>query len=390
MGKFMKRHKTSYPGVFYRETERIGGKGIERVYYIVFKKDGKVQEEKVGRQYADDMTPARAARIRAERIEGKRLSRKELRAAQEAEREAAANRWTLDRLWAEYSAPRPLSKGFITDRGRYLNFIKPDFGHKEPKEIMPLEVHRLRIRLSRIRKPQTVKHVLLLLQRLINFGVNKGLCAGLGFKIEMPKVHNLKTEDLTPEQLSALMEAIEQEYDVQAANFMKMALFTGMRRGELFRMQWTDLDFEKGFIHIRNPKGGRDEVIPMNQAARELLESHPRSDSPCVFPGHKGNQRARAPKRIDAIKERASLPKDFRALHGLRHVYASMLASSGQVDLYTLQKLLTHKSPAMTQRYAHLRDEALRRASDLAGDLINQAVKLPQVSTLVKEQESKS
>jgi site-specific recombinase XerD len=47
-----------------------------------------------------------------------------------------------------------------------------------------------------------------------------------------------------------------------------------------------------------------------------------------------------------------------------------MLASSGQVDLYTLQKLLTHKSAAMTQRYTHLRDEALRRASDLAGDLI--------------------
>jgi hypothetical protein len=62
-------------------------------------------------------------------------------------------------------------------------------------------------------------------------------------------------------------------------------------------------------------------------------------------------------------------------LHGLRHVYASMLASSGvQVDLYTLQKLLTHKSAGMTQRYAHLRDEALRRASDLAGDIITQAV----------------
>jgi site-specific recombinase XerD len=46
-----------------------------------------------------------------------------------------------------------------------------------------------------------------------------------------------------------------------------------------------------------------------------------------------------------------------------------MLASSG-VDLFTVGKLLTHKSAAMTQRYAHLRDDALRRASDLAGDLI--------------------
>jgi len=52
-----------------------------------------------------------------------------------------------------------------------------------------------------------------------------------------------------------------------------------------------------------------------------------------------------------------------------------MLASSGRVDLYTLQKLLTHKSAAMTQRYAHLRDEALRGASDLVGNLLNQVMK---------------
>jgi integrase len=47
-----------------------------------------------------------------------------------------------------------------------------------------------------------------------------------------------------------------------------------------------------------------------------------------------------------------------------------MLASSGRVDLYTLQKLLTHKSPLMTQRYAHLRDEALMQASNVITDLV--------------------
>jgi integrase len=52
-----------------------------------------------------------------------------------------------------------------------------------------------------------------------------------------------------------------------------------------------------------------------------------------------------------------------------------MLASSGKVDLYTLQKLMTHKSPMMTQRYAHLRDEALKQASNLAGELVTAAVK---------------
>ena len=51
-----KRCKTRYPGVFYRETERIGMKGTEKVFYIVFKKEGKVFEEKVGRQFSDNMT----------------------------------------------------------------------------------------------------------------------------------------------------------------------------------------------------------------------------------------------------------------------------------------------------------------------------------------------
>jgi len=58
-------------------------------------------------------------------------------------------------------------------------------------------------------------------------------------------------------------------------------------------------------------------------------------------------------------------------MHGLRHVYASMLASSGKVDMYVLQKLITHKDGRMTQRYAHLRDEALKKAADVAGDIVS-------------------
>ena len=79
-----KRIKTTYPGVFYREVKRIGGKGNERVYYVLFKKDGRVIEEKAGRQYADAMTAAKAAGYRSERIEGKRQSRKQVREAKVA------------------------------------------------------------------------------------------------------------------------------------------------------------------------------------------------------------------------------------------------------------------------------------------------------------------
>jgi integrase len=154
---------------------------------------------------------------------------------------------------------------------------------------------------------------------------------------------------------------------------MKLALFTGLRRGEMLKLKWDDIKFDLGFIFLKDPKGGPDQQVPLNDAARELLNNHPRTKSPYVFPGRDGGQRVNVYHALNEIKKKANLPKDFRPLQGLRHVYASMLASSGQVDLYTLQKLLTHKDPKMTQRYAHLRDEALKRASNLAGELINNA-----------------
>lgn len=369
----MKRNKTKYPGVFYREAKRIGEKGIEKVYYIVFKKDGKNIEEKAGRQYADDMTPARAAGIRAERIEGKRLSRKEIREIEEAKKKAEADRWIISRLWKEYKKNNPKLKGIVTDNNRFENHIEPKFGNKEPKDIIPLDVDRLRLQLSKKKAPGTVKNVLELLRRIINFGIKKRLCPGIDFTIELPQVDNEKTEDLTPDQLTKLLKAIDKDSNTMAANMMRMALFTGMRRGEMFKLKWKDVDFNRGFINIKDPKGGPDQKVPLNDATRDLLKSHLRTRSLYVFPGRGGRQRTDIKHQVNRIKIDAGLPKDFRALHGLRHVYASMLASSGEVGMYTLQKLLTHKDPKMTQRYAHLRDEALKKASEVAGNIIQNA-----------------
>lgn len=374
------RIKTTYPGVFYREADRIGGKGKEKVYYVVFKQNGKWVEEKAGRQYADDMTPARAAHIRGERIEGKKKSRKQIKAEEEEKRQAELNKWTISKLWEEYEKTHAQIKGLVQDKNRYKNHIKPAFGKREPSNISSLEVRRFMSKIEKKMKPGTVKNIMELLRRIIQFGVKNQLCKGPAFTISIPKPNNIKTEDLTQDQLKALIKAIDEDKDIQAANLMRLILVTGIRRGEAFRLKWDDVDFEKGFILLCDPKGGEDQVIPMNESARSILKNHPKSDdSPYVFPGKDGEKRVEIKTSVNRIKERAKLPKDFRPLHGLRHVYASMLASSGQVDLYALQKLLTHKSPAMTQRYAHLRDEALRKASNLAGEIIANVVKNSEV-----------
>ncbi len=368
--------KTRYPGVFYRETERIGMKGTEKVFYIVFKKEGKVFEEKVGRQFVDNMTEAKAASIRAERIEGKRASRKEIREAQEATRQAELQKPTIERLWEIYRSEYAEKKSLRTDGYNFTNHLTA-FAKKTPDEICTAELIQLGKELfAKGLQPATVRHVLALLRLLIRFGVKNGLCAmpdPRKLHFEMPRVDNHKTETLTHEQLIALKKALDEEPDQNAAAFMRLALATGMRRGALMGLRWDDLDFVRGFITLRGEiaKKGKTEVIPMTKAAREILERITCSESPYVFPGRDGGHRHEFRRIAQRVKRNAGIPEDFRPLHGLRHAYTSFFASSGQVDLYTLQRLLTHSSPQMTQRYAHLADETLQRAASISDKLFN-------------------
>lgn len=368
------RIKTKYPGVFYRETERIGTQGIDRVYYIVFKKEGKILEEKVGRQYADDMTPAKAAGIRSERIEGKRASRKEEREAAKEKQRQMTERPTLQRLWDLYRADNVGKKSLRTDGYNFKNHLK-GLANKTPDDLQTADIIKLKESLLRAEKsPQTVKHVMGQVRRLIRFGAKNGLCAVPPLNrlhFEMPRVDNVKTETLTPKQLISLTAALDEEPDQNAAAFMRLALVTGMRRGALMALRWDDIDFGRGFITLRGDaaKKGKTEKIPMTEVARQVLLSIEKSGSPYVFPGKDGGPRREFRRVAQRVKKKAGLPDDFRPLHGLRHAYASFLASSGKVDLYTLQKLLTHSSPQMTQRYAHLADEALQRAAGVADEM---------------------
>lgn len=223
----------------------------------------------------------------------------------------------------------------------------------------------------------SVKNVLELLRRLINFGMKKRLAEGPGFKIKLPKVNNQRTETLTSEQAAKLLAVLADWPDVQVANMVRLALFTGMRKDELFTLEWRDIDEERGFIKIREPKGGVDQTIPLNPMERAVLDAHPRDEekSLFVFPGRKGGKRQDAKKAVRGIYDAAGIPPGtFRPFHGLRHSFASALASSGQVDLYTLQRLMTHKSPMMPQRYAHLSDEAMKQASAVTGTVSGGAI----------------
>lgn len=367
------RHKTKYPGVIYRIPNGGYAGQAEKVFYAIYKQDGKVIEAKIGGQVQHGMTAAKASKIRAEYMTGARLTPQVQRDKDEAEKLAEEGKPTFQKLWVHFAEEMQENTSYKDDRSRWEKHLAPVFGDKTPDEIITLDLDRLKAKLKRDGlSPATTKHVLGLLRRIINFSVSRGRCPGIDpsrLHFEMPKINNETTEDLNPDELARLLQAIDESPNWMAAGLLRLAMFTGMRRGELLALKWESIDFERGFVRIIDPKGGKDASIPLNATARRILEELPRSNSEFLFPGRNGHA-SDLKRPVSAIKKAAGLPADFRPCHGLRHFFASTLASSGQVDLHTLQRLLNHKSPSMTQRYSHLRDEALQRATNVMDSIM--------------------
>lgn len=381
MGQAKREKSTKYPGVYWRKD----GSG-EKMYYIRYRLGGrgsKEIEEPIGKSSAG-MTEAKAAILRASRMNGKEMSNK---AKRETLTASPSDSLTLHDAWLAYAdvtSQKPIHK---TDCSLLKYFTH--LYNLPINELSTRDIDTLRKTLEKTPSPRkkdgetvmlaaaTVAHVLSLVRRIINFAVKRGMTIWPNnLHFEMPKVDNQKTEVLTDEQLSNLLKALDEELDQDAAALIRLALVTGMRKGALLALRWDDCDFERCIITLRGEaaKKGKTDHIPMTPAAKAILQNIRVRNSDYVFPGKNGRKRTDYRRIALRVKKKAGLPEDFRPLHGLRHNYASRLASSGEVELYTLQKLLTHSSPQMTQRYAHLRDETLMKAAMIADSMLLKSI----------------
>jgi integrase len=223
-------------------------------------------------------------------------------------------------------------------------------------------------------KPQSIKHAIALFRRVVRHA--KKHIHGFEIKIDdysVPKVNNEVTEDLTQEQYQRLLSVLQSDkvtvegktvkINRAVADIMLLILNTGMRRGEVLKLQWQHVNFDRGTILLKEPKGGKDVLLPMNTGAREVLMRQKKT-SMYVFPNPQGGKRSHINVQARKIRDLAGLPKDFRPLHGLRHYYATELASKG-VDITVISELLGHKSVGITMRYVNARDEKKRMAVEL-------------------------
>ena len=172
--------------------------------------------------------------------------------------------------------------------------------------------------------------------------------------------------------MDSLLDVLHDSPNRMVALLIETALYTGLRRGELFKLKRKDVDLDSGNLALRDPKGGPDVMLPISLKVVTIMKEARklRPHSVNVFPNKWGRQRTTLSNTWPRIRAAAGIPKAFR-FHDLRHTYASYLASSGEVQLYTLQRLLGHKTAAMTQRYAHLSDRTLRAGAEVLSSIFS-------------------
>ncbi len=138
-----------------------------------------------------------------------------------------------------------------TDKGRFEKHIKPVPGGKEPHEIIRLDVDRLRVSLSKKLKPQTVQHVLGLLKRIIRFGAKRQLCRELPFPYRRRQGGQLHDRGLDAGSVKKPPESHSRINRHRGGKHHAHGLVYRHEARELFKLQWADVDFDRGFITIR-------------------------------------------------------------------------------------------------------------------------------------------
>jgi len=192
---------------------------------------------------------------------------------------------------------------------------------------------------------------------------------------------------LTPQEIGALVQALDASPAQDSADVVRLLLLTGARVGEVLAMRWEQLNLDAA-VWVKpaaTTKQNRQHRVPLSPPAVALLlkrqhsmkppsrrrasklDHAPEEGNPWVFPGE-GSAGHMTSIRVfwGAVCKRAGIAE--ARIHDLRHTFASLLVSSGE-SLPIVGALLGHTQAKTTSRYAHLLDDPLRAAAARVGEL---------------------
>jgi integrase len=286
------------------------------------------------------------------------------------EAEAIEAKWRSELHQQQFwKTPRPLLLSQCLKQ--YLSAAQAKRSHREDKiravtllerigEVSAYEISTAKLqryvqdRLESV-KPATVNRELALLS------VALGYARKMGFEVPpMPRGLKMREPEtrlrwLTEDEADRLMEAAQSSKAEFLADWIRVALDTGMRAGEICSLRWGDLLTDRLTIQAHNAKSGRSRTIPLTPAAQAALRRQPKR-SVWVFSQPDGSPvKDVRTAMVNACKRAGIEPI---TPHLLRHTCASWLVQRG-VPLYSVRSMLGHSTIAVTERYAHLAPEHL-------------------------------
>ena len=306
-------------------------------------------------------------------------------------------------VWMEnYAKVKLRPSTFKTSQGFLENHIKPQIGGIPLADLTSLDLQQFykhlldggrvdRIEAKKKPKglaPKTVRNIHQIISSALKLAVEQRLIArNPADGCALPKAERKEMQTLPVEQLTSFLREAK---DSGVFALYYIDLTTGLRRGELLGLKWSDIDLEKGDLRVQRQIGRIDgKIIEMPLKTKNAYRTLPLSadaisvlkkqkckvgNSEWVFPSPTGGPMSpdSVLHMLQRVLKRAGLPKV--RFHDLRHTFATLALQNG-VDIKTVSGMLGHFSAGFTlDTYAHVTTSAKREAAKTMGNILSGAV----------------
>lgn len=314
--------------------------------------------------------------------EKKKQARKRREAAEAAKVQAESQNITFADVWPKYldlAKSTKTAKSVLTETISIKKWALPSIGKKRMIDICTLDLERIKKKmLDAGRAPRTAEYLMAMIRQVFNYAIDNGLYAGLNpaKKVKRLKYDNKRLRFLSKDEAANLLDLLKSK-NINLHDMSLFSLHTGARAGEIFSLEWNDVDMAAGQITFRDTKNAESRHVYMSDAVKKMLEQRRQTADPnkisYIFPGKNGQRITDISRTFDKIIEDSGINNGITdrrqkfTFHSLRHSAASWLVQAG-TPLYTVQKLLGHKTAALTERYSHLAPANLRAVTAVFND----------------------
>lgn len=357
------RIKTNLTGIYYREI--ITNEKKDKVYYVIYKDNNKKTVElKIGK-FSEGIREAYCNKIRNEIITKLRLGEEPPASARNKKRKINS----LKTIAEQYFDQRLQNSTTKSDRAIFEYYISPhfeDIDFIDKDTLLQWNKYLISAKQKNNNKkfisPKYQNDIKTLLISIGRYAIKNDLTKNDFMKyIQKISIDNARERFLTIDEINALYQYFE--HDHFDFIFVKLALNTGARLSSLLNIQKKDLDFAHKLITLKDIKNNStyknfltDELILL---LKDFTKDLKLSDN--IF-NH--NPQEKILGVLDTLFNDGLLQDDTKnrvVFHTLRHTFASHLAING-TPIFTIQKLMNHKTITMTMRYAKLSPDSGRES----------------------------